>query len=126
MLRRNATLLGIGLLVLWVAGLGAPEASPWLTWLDGTAALFSFLAAIYGPRQREKGTRVLGVATLASALFVLWIVGLAAGVPRWQAWWTFAFGCAFLALAVGCAREKRPTLVENASDFERDKFRRGA
>ena len=89
--------LGLGLIILWIAGLSA-HAVGWLTWLDGLVGL---LAIVAGFGVLRLATRA-GVATsggLAFGLVILWIIGLAAGGTLWLAWWTFAFACAFLALA---------------------------
>src|SRR5579871_3447331 len=89
-----SVVLGFGLIILWVAGLSA-HAVGWLTWLDG---LIGVLAIAAGFGVLRAATRA-GVATsggLAFALFILWVIGLAAGRSLWMVWWTFAFACAFL------------------------------
>ena len=53
---------------------------------------------------------------LAVGLLVLWIVGLAEGVPGWFAWWTFSFGVAYALMSfvrdtqAGSDIERHPTL----------------
>jgi hypothetical protein len=100
-----AIALGIGLLVLWIAGLAyhAPAA---LTWLDGAAALVAVgisAAFAVGP-----SAGMVAAGFLSLGLFVLWIVGLAVGGANWLAWWTFWFACGFLLLAVAAAAHAAP------------------
>lgn len=97
MFRGVSVALGIGLIILWIAGLSAHSAL-WLTWLDGIAGLVAILlgVAVVGSVARAG---VGGWGLLALGLFVLWIIGLAAHAPLWLAWWTFAFACAFVVLA---------------------------
>ncbi len=92
-----SVVLGLGLVILWVAGISA-HAVNWLTWLDGIVGLMAIAAGLGAMRVATRA----GVATsggLAFALFLLWIIGLAAGSTVWVVWWTFAFACGFLILA---------------------------
>jgi hypothetical protein len=90
-----ALALGLGLAVLWIAGL-VYHAAVWLTWLEGGAALIAFgLAAVFAV---STSAGMAGSGLLALGLFALWIIALMAGGALWLAWWTFAFGCAFLLL----------------------------
>ena len=96
MFRAIAFVLGLGLVLVWLAGLSS-HASGWLTWLDGLAALVALAGAAALVEFNRGGTA--GSGFLALGLFVLWIVGLATGATLWLSWWTFAFACAFLVLA---------------------------
>ena len=96
MFRAVSVALGFGLIILWIAGMSA-RAEPWLTWLDGFAGLVAIGLGLGFAKATRAG--VAGWSLLAFALFVLWIVGLAAGGTLWLAWWTSAFAFAFLILA---------------------------
>jgi len=123
MLKRMSTMLGIGLTALWIAGLGSPNTDPWLSWLDGLAALCAFAIAGFTPSYASKGARVGGPIALSVGLFVLWMIGLGTGAVSWLVWWTFAFACAFLALGIATSYERKPPMVEPASAFERERER---
>jgi hypothetical protein len=92
--------LGLGLAALWVAGLNSPIAPRWFTWFDGLAAAGAFIVAAMMQSYDTRAKRVGGPITLAIGLLVLWIIGLATGAVGWMSWWTFAFACGFLTLAV--------------------------
>jgi hypothetical protein len=91
-MRPVIAILGIGMIILGLFGLGP---SSWLGWLDvllGIVALVSSGALGRAERNVAVGTSVgLGIAAL-----VLWIIALSTGVVAWLAWWTFAFGVAFI------------------------------
>ncbi len=91
--------LAIALGILWIAGLSA-GASGWLVWLDFVGALWALGAGIAPDR---RGTLSNGSAfAIGVGLLVLWIIGLGVHATIWMAWWTFAFGVAFIiAGAVG-------------------------
>lgn len=112
MVRLWSVLYGVGLALLWLAGLlgGGPR---WYAWLDALAAVCAVgggtIAASVPPR-----LKVEGPLALAAGLFGLWIAGLAARVPGWQAWWTFLFAVLFAVLGAGVAlsdRRSTPTTV---------------
>ena len=93
MFRAISFVLGLGLVLLWLAGLSS-HASAWLTWLDGLAALIAIAGAAALVEFHRGGTA--GTGLLALGLFILWIIGLATGATLWLSWWTFAFACAFV------------------------------
>jgi hypothetical protein len=99
MLRVISFLLGFGLIVLWAVGLGSEQATTWLTWLDGVAAVCAFSVGAIGGRRPALAAGSTDLL-LAMGLFVLWIVALAHRATGWQAWWTFAFACVYLALGM--------------------------
>ncbi len=96
MLHVPAIALSFGLILLWVAGL-SHHASAWLTWLDFLAGLIAFGSATQFAASRRAG--VVGWASLALGLFLLWLAALATGGRSWLAWWTLVLACAFLLLA---------------------------
>ncbi|HVV48805.1 MAG TPA: hypothetical protein VHO06_04025 [Polyangia bacterium] len=96
MFRAISFILGLGLIILWLAGLSS-HASLWLTWLDGLGGLVAIAGAAALVEFGRGGTA--GSGLLALGLFVLWIVGLATGATLWLSWWTFAFACAFFVVA---------------------------
>jgi hypothetical protein len=97
MFRVISFILGIGLIVLWIAGGSSTHASDWLPRLDGLAGLIAIAMGIGLETVSRAG--VFGWGLLALGLFILWIVGLAAGGGLTVAWWTFGFACAFVILA---------------------------
>jgi hypothetical protein len=124
MLKKMSAVLGVGLLILWIAGLGSPTAQGWLTWLDGVAALCAFAISGFTPNYASKNVRVGQPIALSGGLFALWIIGLATGAVSWLCWWTFAFACAFLALGIACSYERRPPIAESEAEFNSMDFHR--
>jgi hypothetical protein len=99
--------LGVGLVIVWIAGLSA-HATPWLTWLDGLAGLAAIVLGLTAARAARVG--VAGWSLVAFGLFVLWIVGLSTHGALWLAWWTFAFACGFVILTASAASGTRHQL----------------
>lgn len=128
MVKSWSIIFGIGLGILWLAGLGAPSATPWMTWLDAVGALCAFLIAAGVSDSSARGRRVSSTLLLAIGLFALWIAGLASGVVAWQNWWTFAFACGFLILSIasGSVRTISATQYEGGEVPSRDRFRKSA
>jgi hypothetical protein len=115
-------MLGIGLAILWVAGMNDPLAPPWLTWLIGVAALGGFVCA----RGAANGPLALSVG-----LLLLWAGGLVAASPAWLSWWIFGFASASFLLGIVALRERRPVgelpfQEAGPMDRARDRFRKGA
>jgi hypothetical protein len=108
MVRGISVFLGIGLVILWIAGLSTPNTAGWLVWLDGIAALCAFAIAGATVPGVSRASRAGGPIALSLGLFALWVIGLATNVQSWLAWWTFAFACAFLLLGIagGASRER--------------------
>ncbi len=130
-MRPGLLLLGIGLGVLWAAGLRA-DAARWLVWLDLVAAVASLVVAAVPPRAADRSPRLSPNATrgertgemgshvdmllgdgdppelvlaspflLAGMLLLMWLFGLALHAERWLAWVNFGFGLAYGLLGVG-------------------------
>jgi hypothetical protein len=117
--------LSFGLVLLWVAGLSR-HASAWLTWLDLLAGLIAFGSATQFAESRRAG--VVGWASLALGLFLLWIAALSTGGRSWLAWWTLVLACAFLLLA-GLRSSQRGEMRTDASGRSRPRrlsYRRAA
>jgi hypothetical protein len=128
MVRGWSAILGIGLVILWIAGLSSATAPAWLTWLDAAAAVWAFIIAAGTPVDARTAMRAGNPIALSIGLFAFWIIGLATSGPAWQDWWNFAFACAFLVLgfAGGMAgRRAVPTSTVTPSEEER-RFRRRA
>ena len=92
-MRIVSVLFAIGLGLLWLAGLRV-GATPWLTWLDFVAALLALGSAVL-----PADTAALFKASpigIGVGLLVVWIIGVVTGAVPWLAWWTFAFGVAFI------------------------------
>lgn len=125
MVRGWSAVLGVGLVVLWIAGLGNPAAASWLSWLDGVAAFCAFLISGLTVKDSERTRMIAGPVFLSLFLFTLWVIGLATQTVAWQTWWTFAFGAAFLfvGISMGSARAVRPSREE---EKEEDHFRKSA
>ncbi|MGZ3697713.1 MAG: hypothetical protein ACXWP5_06325, partial [Bdellovibrionota bacterium] len=103
MVRNISVVLGIGLAVLWAVGLGSPDATGWLTWMDGVGAVCAFIVAS-GGRTYGRAQTATGFFGMAVGLFALWIIGLATGATPWLSWWTFGFACAFTGTAIAASR----------------------
>jgi hypothetical protein len=97
-------ILGIGLALLWIIALSGSDSTSWLAWLHAVGALCAFLLAGNVSDQSKRAIRIGSTLALSIGLFGLWIVGLATGAVAWQAWWTFAFACAFLLLAAAAGK----------------------
>jgi thiol:disulfide interchange protein len=111
MVRGWSIALGVGLILLWIAGLSAPSPG-WLAWLDGLAGLFAFIIAGMNFPLVKRSVRTGGPIALAVGLFVMWVAGMATGAPTWLAWWNFAFACAFLLVGIS-AGVAAPSMIEH-------------
>jgi len=116
-------MLGIGLVILWIAGLGSMDARGWLTWLDGLGALCAFSLTAFMPSYSSRQSRSGGAIALGIGLLALWIIGITTPGPVWQAWWTFAFGCAFVVLGFSLAGERAPATTSSQAEAERERER---
>jgi hypothetical protein len=122
-----AIISGIGLAILWIAGLNSPMAPSWLTWLDGVGAVLSFIAAA---SDRNRASRVGTSAFTAVGLFVMWLIGMSTNGLQWQNWWTFIFACVMAVAAIAGSRPQvrggYGTREGLQTVEERDRFRRSA
>lgn len=126
-MRAWSVIFGIGLVILWLAGLNNPNAQGWLTWFDGFAAVLAFVLSSSFSEYSTRRATFVGPVALSVGLFALWLVSLATAAPSWQGWWTFIFGCGFLILGLAARRPPaaiRPTEVRPAE--ERERFKKGA
>jgi hypothetical protein len=99
MMKSVSAVLGIGLLILTIAGWATTGAVAWLAWLDLVGALCAFWVAYSA--DETTNARVGGSVALGIGLLVLWIIAQSSmNTPAWQSWWTFAFGCAFVILGI--------------------------
>ena len=113
MVRTLSVILGLGLVVLFIAGLNTAGAHGWLTWLDLVMAICSFTVAGVAAPDASKGTRSGGPVAISIGLFALWIIALATGVVASMAWWNFAFACAFLVVGIAGGTMERATPIES-------------
>lgn len=94
-MRPIVILLGVGLFILGLVGV---QAVPWLGWLDAVLGLVAIIGGSIGGK--ATGTAwVAGPAALGAGALALWIIALAVNASTSLAWWTFAFGVAFLLCA---------------------------
>ena len=128
MVKSWSIVLGIGLAILWFAGLNTLNAAPWVTWLDGLGALCAWGIAATVHDGSPVENRVGSTGVLAAGLFALWVVTLFTPVPGWQVWWNFGFACAFGILAIACAYSGRAITgqISTMPRSERNWFKRGA
>ena len=98
MVRPWMIILGIGLLLVWLAGVGYHTAS-WLCWLDFVGGMASIAGGLFAPPDLPRNARMAMPLALSVMLFLLWIISLAVGHEAWKVWWTFAFACGYLLLA---------------------------
>lgn len=109
-------LLGVGLLGLWLAGIGN-YGTVWLSWLDFVAGVASFVAAFLVIQPMSKRARAYFPILLGIGIAVLWAVGLATQASRWLVWSNLWFSCAFVMLGLASYYEGR---------FPREGFGAGA
>jgi hypothetical protein len=127
MVRSWAIILGVGLGILWIVGLGSPYAAPWMTWLDGAAAVLAFLVAAMANDQSSLRMRTRAPMALSLGLFVMAIIGMATNGAPFQNGWNFAFAVLFF--LVGRAEMRRPAVPATRAGTvkdARDRFRRSA
>ncbi len=123
--KRISAILGVGLIVLWIVGLGNPNTSSWLTWMDGIAALCAFGIAAFTPDYATRSTRMGLPMAMSVALFAFWLIALSTGVSAGMTWWNFAFACAFLILGISNGAERPVPMVESTTtDLNRERERR--
>lgn len=113
------TVLGIGMVILWIAGLSAPPTSDWLAWLDLIAAVCAFVGVSGTRAQTDQGSRTGGTLAISAGIFALWLGGLVNHTVSWLTWWNAIFACAFLALGIAVSRGKRTTTSEQTLPFRR-------
>jgi hypothetical protein len=126
-MRPLSIVCGIGLVILWLVGLGSATSAPWLTWLNALGAIMSFVVA------SSVQTRTAAINTAVGTsigLFALWIIGLSTDGLAYQNWWTFVFACLMgVAALLGVGETGRgslgraPTTVDTETD---ERFRRSA
>lgn len=112
MARTWSIVLGIGLIILGLAGLSSPTGT-WIAWLDIAGGIISFLVAAAFPSVvtpataggtvgTQQSTNTGGIVFICAGLFAMWIIGLATqSVTAAMAWWNFGFACAYGLLAIG-------------------------
>src|SRR5262245_6132106 len=95
MARGVGGLLGVGLLVVWIAALSTRQPA-WITWLDFVAGVAMVAVVLFAFTAEREVAGVLGIG-----LFALWLLALArGGAATWLPWWTFVFACAYVAYAL--------------------------
>jgi membrane-bound metal-dependent hydrolase YbcI (DUF457 family) len=110
MTRTWSIVLGIGLVVLGLAGLSS-AGSTWIAWLDIAGGILSFVlagsapVAAVGNLGHGQYRDARGILFICAGLFAMWIIGLATkSVTVAMAWWNFGFACAYGLLAIGASR----------------------
>lgn len=98
------TVLGVGMVVLWVAGLSSSLAPTWMVWLDLVAAALTFVGVAGTRPQTDKAVRSGGTIALAAGVFALWLAGLVNNAVPWMSWWNFIFACGYLFVGISAAR----------------------
>ena len=124
-MRTLSVICGVGLAALFFVGLGSPSAAAWITWLDGIAAVCSFIVAGMIRPTIEYRTFSVGPMTLAIGLFATWIIGLVSNGAPWQNWWNFVFGCCF-AVAAGAGMQRAAIEPSHKTGVEADRFKKSA
>jgi hypothetical protein len=102
MVRIFPALLGIGLAALWTVGMSV-DATTWMIWVDGAAALFLFASVGVIPDRRSSGWAAFCLGAIAAGLFGCWAIGFGSGATAFLTWWTFVAACltALTAVAAG-------------------------
>ena len=78
--------------MLWVIA-RSEDATPWLVWFEGAAALGVIALVGLIPARRSAPLAGLCLFALALVLWALWVVALATQGTPWFAWWIFTFAC---------------------------------
>ena len=103
--------LGIGMLILCIAGVASNTGNGWLQWLDLAGAAFSiWLAGSIKPLAPGK-TVEGGIIGLSVGVFVLWVIGLVAGATPFLVWWNLAFATAFFFVGLAAISKKEGDTV---------------
>ncbi|HVV17259.1 MAG TPA: hypothetical protein VHH90_08660 [Polyangia bacterium] len=92
MTRPLVAFLGLGLTVLWVIA-RSEDATPWLVWFEGAAALGVLGTVGLIPARRSALAAGACLFALALVLLALWLVALLNEGTPWFAWWIFVFAC---------------------------------
>ena len=121
-LRTWLTVLGVGLAILWIAGLGSFGPTRAIAWLDLIGAVLSFIGVAATTAETTVNTRASGTILLGLGVFASWLIGLVNVAVPWMVWWTFAFACAYLILGIASTVPPQE-LKEKEKPFE---FRRSA
>ncbi len=109
MVRVTSVILGIGLVILWLAGLSSSAVPGWLCWLDLVAAIGAFVVAGIAAPEAPLRERATGPAVESLGLFALWIIALATVGNIAMAWWNFGFAVAFGLVALFSGQDRATT-----------------
>jgi len=104
LVRTWLTVLGIGMVVLWIAGLSSPIASRWMVWLDLVAAALTFIGVAGTRETTDRSTRAGGTIALSAGVFAIWLGGMVNGAVPWLTWWNFIFACGYLLVGIAASR----------------------
>ena len=99
MTRPIVAFLGLGLAVLWVIA-RSEDATSWLVWFQGAAALGVLGVVGLIPARRSAPVAALCLFGLSLVLMALWMIALLDQGTPWFAWWIFTFGCLCLATTI--------------------------
>jgi hypothetical protein len=105
-------LLGLGLFLVWGAGVISNSGPAWLVWLNGFAGIMAFVLAGDATPDVNPASRIGGALALGLALFILWVTALAVHAFGWVAWATLVFSVAFFSLALGMGTASPSTRAE--------------
>ena len=121
LLKTWLSVLGVGMVVLWIAGMSSGAASPALTWLDLAAAVLSLVGAAATLSSTPRRTSVLGTIALGAGILAIWLGGFVNGASPWMTWWNFAFACAYLfvGVAVAIGADRNLTTLDTSEEFRR-------
>jgi hypothetical protein len=97
-------LIGLGLATLWVVGL-AVDATVWLTWSVGAAAVLCVATVGLIPDRRGSAVAALCLLALSAAELALWIAALVCEATPWLTWWTFVGAGATASAAAAVATQ---------------------
>jgi len=117
MVRGVATILGLGLVFFWIAGLSRFDGAGWVTWVAGVAAVASYILAGAAEDPSSQKVRRGGCFSIGVGLLAVWAVALATAVVPWMTWGMFAFACAFLLLGAAVKADRK--LMENETSYRR-------
>lgn len=99
MSRPVVAFVGLGLVVLWVIA-RIEDATSWMVWFEGGAALGVLSAVGLIPASRSAPVAGFCLASLALVQFALFAVALLDHGTPWFAWWIFTFAWLCLGAAV--------------------------
>lgn len=83
------------MVLIWMVAV-VNHSTDWMTWLNGIAAVLTFLLVPVSGPNVSPGAVSVGPQLIGLGLMAMFILGIVTHASAWLTWFTFAAGCAYL------------------------------